>query len=112
MRTDESAHGMTRQKWARLRAKTNEQILAEARADPDALPVEDRDPRSLGPVGRVSLQSGFAGGCACRKPSLRRRFASRLGPCAIGSNIVASPTKQHKLISRLLPENLKLYGVR
>ena len=46
------------------------------------------------------------------KPSLRRRFASRLGPCAIGSNIVASPTKQHKLISRLLPENLKLYGAR
>jgi putative transcriptional regulator len=55
MRTDENAHGMTRQKWARLRAKTNEQILAEARADPDALPVEDRDPRSLGPVGRVSF---------------------------------------------------------
>jgi putative transcriptional regulator len=55
MRTDESAHGMTRQKWARLRAKTNEQILAEARADPEALPVEDRDPRGLGPVGRVSF---------------------------------------------------------
>jgi putative transcriptional regulator len=46
---------MTREKWARLRAKTNEQVLAEARADPDALPVEDRRPRSLGPVGRVSL---------------------------------------------------------
>jgi hypothetical protein len=30
---------MTREKWARLRAKTNEQVLAEARADPDALPA-------------------------------------------------------------------------
>ena len=35
--------------WARLRAKTNEEMLAEARADPEALPVEDRRPGSLGP---------------------------------------------------------------
>ena len=54
-RIDENAHGMTPEKWARLRAKTNEPVLAEARADPDALPVEDRKPGSLGPVGRVSL---------------------------------------------------------
>jgi putative transcriptional regulator len=46
---------MTPKKWARLRAKTTEQVLAEARSDPDALPVEDRHPRSLGSVGRVSL---------------------------------------------------------
>ena len=46
---------MTPERWARLRAKTNEQVLAEARGDPDALPVEDRNPRSLGPLGRVSL---------------------------------------------------------
>jgi putative transcriptional regulator len=46
---------MTPEKWARLRIKTNAQVLAAARADPDALPVEDRDPRSIGSVGRVSL---------------------------------------------------------
>lgn len=52
---DESAHGMTPEMWARLRSRTNEEVLAEARADPDAGPVEDRRPGSLGPVGRVSL---------------------------------------------------------
>ena len=46
---------MTPQKWARLRAKTNNQVLAEARADSTALPVEDRKAGSLGPVGQVSL---------------------------------------------------------
>jgi putative transcriptional regulator len=55
MRIDENAHGMTPKKWTRLRAKTSEQVLAEARTDPEALPVEDRRPRSLGSVGRVSL---------------------------------------------------------
>jgi putative transcriptional regulator len=45
---------MTPEKWARLRSKTNDQVLTEARADPTALPVEDRKPDSLGPVGRVS----------------------------------------------------------
>jgi len=54
-RIDEKAHGMTPEKWARLRSKTSDQVLAEARADPTALPVEDRKPGSLGPVGRVSL---------------------------------------------------------
>jgi putative transcriptional regulator len=55
MRIDERAHGMTPGKWARLRAKTNNRVVAEARADPTALPVEDRKPGSLGRVGRVSL---------------------------------------------------------
>ncbi|HEY7243040.1 MAG TPA: transcriptional regulator [Xanthobacteraceae bacterium] len=45
---------MTPEKWAKLRAKTNDQVLSEARADPTALPAEDRNPASLGPVGRVS----------------------------------------------------------
>lgn len=52
---DEKAHGMTPEQWARLRAKTHDQVLTEARADPTALPVEDRRPDSLGPAGRVSL---------------------------------------------------------
>jgi putative transcriptional regulator len=45
---------MTPAKWARLRAKTNDQVLAEARADPAALPAEDRKGR-LGRVARISL---------------------------------------------------------
>ena len=46
---------MTPAKWARLRAKTNDQVLAEARADSTALPTEDRKPGTLAPAGRVSL---------------------------------------------------------
>jgi putative transcriptional regulator len=46
---------MTPEKWARLRAKANDQVLAEARADPTALPVEDRKSGSLGRAGHVSL---------------------------------------------------------
>jgi putative transcriptional regulator len=45
---------MTPKKWARLRAKTNDQVRAEARADPAARPVEDRKVGSLGRAGRVS----------------------------------------------------------
>jgi putative transcriptional regulator len=45
---------MTPERSARLRAKTNDQVLAESRADPDALPVEDRKAR-LGRAARVSL---------------------------------------------------------
>ncbi|MGA2126438.1 MAG: transcriptional regulator [Xanthobacteraceae bacterium] len=44
---------MTAEKWAQLRAKTNGEVLTEARADPTALPVEDRKAR-LGRVARVS----------------------------------------------------------
>lgn len=46
---------MTPEMWALLRAKTNADVLAEARADPDGLPVEDRRPGSLGPTARASL---------------------------------------------------------
>ena len=45
---------MTPEMWALLRAKTNVEVLAEARADPDALPIEDRPPGSVGPTGRMS----------------------------------------------------------
>lgn len=51
---DETAHGMTPEAWARLRALTNDEVLAAARADPDARPVEDRAPGSLTPPARVS----------------------------------------------------------
>jgi len=46
--------GMTPEMWARLRAMTNEEVLAAARKDPDARPLEDRNPESLGPVGHVA----------------------------------------------------------
>ena len=51
---DQHAHGMTPAAWAQLRAKTSAEVLAEARADQDARPVEDRAGR-LGAAKRVSL---------------------------------------------------------
>jgi putative transcriptional regulator len=44
---------MTPERWARLRSKTDDLVLAEARADPTALPFEDRKAR-IGRVARVS----------------------------------------------------------
>lgn len=55
MAIDETAHGMTPANWERLRSKTHEQVLAEARADSTALPVDDRRAGGLGRVSRVSL---------------------------------------------------------
>ncbi|MFZ1104591.1 MAG: transcriptional regulator [Hyphomicrobiaceae bacterium] len=46
---------MTAADWAELRAMTDAEVLAAARRDPDALPLEDRRPESLGPPRRVSL---------------------------------------------------------
>jgi putative transcriptional regulator len=46
---------MTPQMWARLRGKTNDEVLAAARKDPDARPLEDRDPTTLGPARHLSL---------------------------------------------------------
>ena len=46
---------MTPAKWARLRAKSIDRVLAEARAEATALPVEDRRADGLGRAGRVSL---------------------------------------------------------
>jgi putative transcriptional regulator len=46
---------MTAADWAALRGMTEAEVLAAARRDPDALPVEDRRPGSLGPARRVSL---------------------------------------------------------
>ena len=46
---------MTAADWARLDAMTDVEVLAAARSDPDALPLEDRRPGSLGPARRVSL---------------------------------------------------------
>lgn len=45
---------MTPQMWARLRAMTNEEVLAAARNDPDARALEDRDPTRLTPARHLS----------------------------------------------------------
>ena len=76
---DENAHGMTPEKWARLRSKTNDQVLAEARADPTALPVEDRKPGSLGPVGRVSLVKHIRWGLHMSQAEFAKTFHIPLG---------------------------------
>jgi putative transcriptional regulator len=46
---------MTAADWAQLRAMTGTEVLAAARRDPDALPLEDRRPESVGPAGHVSF---------------------------------------------------------
>src|SRR5438309_1950555 len=76
---DENAHGMTPEKWARLRSKTNNQVLAEARADPTALPVEDRKAGSLGPVGRVSLAKRVRWGLHMSQAEFVKTFRIPLG---------------------------------
>ena len=49
------AHGMTAEDWTRLRGMSDADVLKAARADPDAKPLEDRKPGSIGPARRVSL---------------------------------------------------------
>jgi putative transcriptional regulator len=79
MRIDEKAHGMTPKKWARLRSKTNDQVLAEARADATALPAEDRKPGSLGPVGRVSPAKRIRWGLRMSQIEFAKTFRIPLG---------------------------------
>jgi hypothetical protein len=47
-------YGMTASDWARLGAMTDAEVLTAARSDPDAPPLEDRRPGSVGPTRRVS----------------------------------------------------------
>jgi len=76
---DENAHGMTPEKWARLRSKSNDQVLAEARADPTALPVEDRKSGNLGSVGRVSLAKRIRWGLHMSQAEFAKTFRIPLG---------------------------------
>ena len=46
-------YGMSAADRAHLQTMTDEDVLAAARADPDALPLEDR--RNVGAAGRVSI---------------------------------------------------------
>jgi putative transcriptional regulator len=73
------AHGMTPKKWARLRAKTNDQVIAEARLDPSALPVEDREAGSLGSVGRVSLAKRIRWALRMSQAEFAKTFRIPLG---------------------------------
>ena len=45
---------MTPRMWARLRGMTDDDVLAAARRDPDARPLEDRNPSKLRPARRLS----------------------------------------------------------
>jgi putative transcriptional regulator len=66
VRTKRGKDGMTPRMWARLRAMTDDEVLAAARRDPDARPLEDRDPaklnppRHLSPVKRIRWQLGMS----------------------------------------------------
>ena len=46
---------MTAGEWARFDAMTEEEVLAAARSDPDAMPAEDYPPGRLGPPRRVAF---------------------------------------------------------
>ena len=46
---------MTAGEWARFDAMTDEEVLAAARSDPDAMPAEDYPPGRLGPPRRVAF---------------------------------------------------------
>lgn len=54
MRAKADIDRMTPQMWARLRTVTNDEVLSAARKDPDARPLEDRDPASLVPARHLS----------------------------------------------------------
>jgi putative transcriptional regulator len=54
-------------------------VLAEARADPTALPVEDRKAGSLGPVGRVSLAKRVRWGLQMSQAEFAKTFRIPLG---------------------------------
>jgi putative transcriptional regulator len=45
---------MTPRMWARLRAMSNDEVLAAARSDPDARPLEDREASSRAPARHLS----------------------------------------------------------
>jgi putative transcriptional regulator len=53
--TERDAYGMTAADWAHLRGMTQAEVLAAARRDPDARPLEDRRPERVGPARRVSF---------------------------------------------------------
>ena len=86
---------MTPERWARLRGKTNDQVLAEARADPTALPVEDRKAR-LGPVARVALAKRIRWALHMSQVEFAKAFRIRSGHCAIGSSTAGIPIKRRK----------------
>ena len=79
MAIDEKAHGMTPEKWARLRAKTNDQVLAEARTDSTAFPVDDRRAGSLGRVGRVALAKRIRWALHMSQIEFAKAFRIQLG---------------------------------
>jgi putative transcriptional regulator len=107
MRIDENAHGKTPAKWARLRAKTRARVLAEARADPDALPVEDGDSGGLGRVGRVALAKRIRWRLGLSQAEFARSFRIPLGTLHDWEQHRRESDRRRGLISRSSPENPK-----
>jgi putative transcriptional regulator len=70
---------MSPEKWARLRAKTNDQVLSEARVDSTALPVEDRKLGRLGLVGRVALAKRIRRALRMSQSEFAKTFRIPLG---------------------------------
>ena len=60
-------YGMTAANWKRLNAMTEEDVLAAARSEPNALPTEDYPPGRLGPP-RARHRSCFRDSCESHSP--------------------------------------------
>jgi len=65
---------MTPEMWARLRAMTDEEVLAAARRDPDAQPLEDRDPARLAPARHLSLAKRIRWNLRMSRAELAKAF--------------------------------------
>jgi len=72
-------YGMTAADWARLEAMTDAEVLAAARSDPDALPLEDRRPGSVGPARRVSLAKRIRWGLRMSQTEFAKAFRIPVG---------------------------------
>jgi putative transcriptional regulator len=70
---------MTPEMWAELRAMTDEEVLAAARRDPDARPLEDRDPASLTPARHLSIAKRIRWALRMSQAEFAKTFRIPLG---------------------------------
>lgn len=73
------AHGMTPDDWAQLKDMSEADVLEAARSDPDAKPLEDRAPGSVGPAGRVTLVKRIRWQLKMSQTEFARAFRIPLG---------------------------------
>jgi hypothetical protein len=72
--------------WARLKAKTDEEVMAAALADPDAQPLT---PEQLAKMRRVSRVKVLRQRLGMTQVEFAQAFTCRSRRCAIGSSIAA-----------------------